>query len=189
MRLFFKIVCLKRAIIIINFMSFHSLKNMISLNKSGICMWDKYKHESKQTICIIGVLILSVKLCKADGHFSEREEFEILKIIPHEAQQKNILRKIIAEANNDLNPIEHDAKNLKILLANEHPEFLEFIVAVLYRLAHSDGVYSVAEDEDIREVAKIFGVTKKSSDLISDFFSNTFGKIRFFILKKEKINA
>ena len=189
MKLFFKTVCLKRAIIIINFMSFHSLKNMISLNKSGICMWDKYKHESKQTICIIGVLILSVKLCKADGHFSEREEFEILKIIPHEAQQKNILRKIIAEANNDLNPIEHDAKNLKILLANEHPEFLEFIVAVLYRLAHSDGVYSVAEDEDIREVAKIFGVTKKSSDLISDFFSNTFGKIRFFILKKVKTNA
>ena len=189
MKLFFKTVCLKRAIIIINFMSFHSLKNMISLNKSGICMWDKYKHESKQTICIIGVLILSVKLCKADGHFSEREEFEILKIIPHEAQQKNILRKIIAEANNDASPIEHDAKNLKILLANEHPEFLEFIIAVLYRLAHSDGVYSVAEDEDIREVAKIFGVTKNNSDVISDFFSNTFHKIRFFILKKEKNNA
>ena len=112
-----------------------------------------------------------------------------MKIIPHEAQQKNILRKIIAEANNDLNPIEHDAKNLKILLANDHPEFLEFIIAVLYRLAHSDGVYSVAEDEDIREVAKIFGITKKNSDVISDFFFNTFDKIKFFILKKAKNNA
>jgi len=189
MKLFFKIVCLEKGIITIDFMSIHSLNNMISLNKLGFCMWDKYKHESKQTICIIGVLILSVKLCKADGHFSEREEFEILKIIPHEAQQKNILRKIITEANNDVNPIEHDAKNLKILLANEHPEFLEFIIAVLYRLAHSDGVYSVAEDEDIREVAKIFGITKKNSDLISDFFSNTFDKIKFFILKKVKTNA
>ena len=97
--------------------------------------------------------------------------------------------KRIAEANNDASPIEHDAKNLKILLTNEHPEFLEFIIAVLYRLAHSDGVYSVAEDEDIREVAKIFGVTKKSSDVIYDFFSNTFDKIRFFILKKVKNNA
>jgi len=189
MKLFFKIVCLEKAIITINFMSIHSFNNMISLKKLGICMWDKYKHESKQTICIIGVLILSVKLCKADGHFSEREEFEILKIIPHEAQQKNILRKIITEANNDVNPIEHDAKNLKILLANEHPEFLEFIIAVLYRLAHSDGVYSVAEDEDIREVAKVFGITKKNSDVISDFFFNTFDKIKFFILKKAKNNA
>ena len=81
MRLFFRIVCLEKAIIIINFMSIQSFNNMISFNKLGICMWDKYKHESKQTICIIGVLILSVKLCKADGHFSEREEFEILKLI------------------------------------------------------------------------------------------------------------
>ena len=159
-------------------MSIHSFNNMISLKKLGICMWDKYKHESKQTICIIGVLILSVKLCKADGHFSEREEFEILKIIPHEAQQKNILRKIITEANNDVNPIEHDAKNLKILLANEHPEFLEFIIAVLYRLAHSDGVYSVAEDEDIREVAKIFDIKKNLFDYIISYFDKLISKIR-----------
>ena len=54
-------------------------------------MWDKYRHESKQTICVIGVLILSAKLCRADGHFSEKEEEEILKIVPHETQQKKIL--------------------------------------------------------------------------------------------------
>ena len=152
-------------------------------------LWNKYRNESQQTICIIGVLILSVKLCKADGHFSSQEEAEILKIIPHEPQQKNILKKIIDEANKDFNPIDYDAKNLKSLLKDEHPEFLEFIIAVLYRLAHSDGIYSVAEDEDIREVAKIFGVTKKNSDVISDFFSNTFNKIKFFILKKAKTNA
>ena len=115
---------------------------MIRSEDREIDMWEKYRHESKQTICIIGVLILSVKLCKADGHFSAREETEILKIIPHEAQQKNILRNIIAEANKDINPIEHDAKNLKNLLKDEHPEFLEFIIAVLYRLAHSDNIYS-----------------------------------------------
>jgi hypothetical protein len=41
---------------------------------SEIDLWDKYRNESKQTICIIGVLILSAKLCKADGHFSIDEE-------------------------------------------------------------------------------------------------------------------
>ena len=58
-------------------------------------LWDKYRHESKQTICIIGVLILAAKLCKADGHFTEIEEEEILKIIPHEKEQKNILIRIV----------------------------------------------------------------------------------------------
>ena len=55
-------------------MSIHSFKNMISFGPEGNCMWDKYRHETKQTICVIGVLILSAKLCRADGHFSEREE-------------------------------------------------------------------------------------------------------------------
>ena len=41
-------------------------------------LWDKYRKESKQTIVIIGVLILSAKLCRADGHFSEIEKEEIL---------------------------------------------------------------------------------------------------------------
>ena len=162
---------------------------MINYTFKEIDMWDKYRNESKQTICIIGVLTLSVKLCKADGHFSEQEESEILKIVPHEAQQKNILRKIIAEANNDINPIEHDARNLKSLLKDEHPEFLEFIIAVLYRLAHSDSVYSKSEDDDIREVAKIFGITKTTSEIILEFFSKILIKIKMLILQKEKINV
>ena len=162
---------------------------MIICSNIDTDMWNKYRNESKQTICIIGVLTLSVKLCKADGHFSEQEEFEILKIIPHEAQQKHILRKIIAEANNDVNPIEHDARNLKSLLKDEHPEFLEFIIAVLYRLAHSDNVYSKNEDDDIREVAKIFNITKTPPEMILEFFFKNFNRIKMSIFKKEKINA
>ena len=152
-------------------------------------MWDKYRHETKQTICIIGVLTLSVKLCKADGHFTEREEHDILNIIPHEAQQKNLLKRIIAEANEDVNPIEHDARNLKSLLKNEHPEFLEFIIAVLYKLAHSDNIYSQSEDDDIREVAKIFGIKKSFSEKLLEFLSKNISKISNLIKKKEKINA
>ena len=165
------------------------INNVINSNKGIISMWDKYRHETKQTICIIGVLTLSVKLCKADGHFTEREEHDILNIIPHESQQKNVLRKIIAEANEDVNPIEHDARNLKSLLKNEHPEFLEFIIAVLYKLAHSDNIYSQSEDDDIREVAKIFGVTKSFSEKLLEFLSKIISKISNLMKKKEKINA
>lgn len=165
------------------------INNVINLNKGIISMWDKYRHESQQTICIIGVLTLSVKLCKADGHFTEQEESEILKIIPHESQQKNALKKIIAEANEDVNPIEHDARNLKKLLNNDHPEFLEFIIAVLYKLAHSDNIYSQSEDDDIREVAKIFGITKSFSQKLLEFLSKNISKISNLMKKKEKINA
>lgn len=154
-------------------------------------IWDKYRNESKQTICIIGFLILSAKLCKADGHFNVKEEEEILKIVPHEKHQRKVLIKILEEANDDQNPIENDAKNLKSLLKNDHPDFLEFIIAALYKLAHSDHVYSEEEEEDIRAVAKIFGVDKtfyeKSGELLKNSISNS---IRFIKKKnKEALNA
>ena len=34
-------------------------------------LWDKYSKCDKQTIVIVAVLVLSAKLCKADGHFSQ----------------------------------------------------------------------------------------------------------------------
>ena len=139
-------------------MSIHSFQNVVSLEKSGNCMWEKYRHESKQTICIIGVLTLATKLCKADGHFSEIEEEAILKIIPHEPSQKRILVRIMEEANSDENPIDYDALRLKKLIGDEHKDFLEFIIAVLFQLAHEDHVYSEEEDRDIKKVAEIFEI-------------------------------
>ena len=134
--------------------------NMFKLTGGNISMWEKYRHESKQTICIIGVLILSAKLCKADGHFNIYEEEEILKIIPHEPHQKRILMKILDEAGSDSNPIEYDAMRIKKLIGDDHKDFLEFILAVLYKLAYSDHVYSEEEERDIRKVAKIFNIEK-----------------------------
>ena len=163
---------------------------MVRLLMTEIDLWEKYHYESKQTICVIGVLILATKLCQADGHFSDREENEILKIIPHDPRQRVTLKEIIAEACIDTNPITYHAINLKKLLKEDQPDFLEFIIAVLYRLAHSDNLYSQSEDEDIREVSKIFGVKRDLSDHCKDLFSNIFLKITNLIKKKtEKINA
>ena len=54
-------------------------------------IWVKYRKESKQTITIIGVLVLAAKLCKADGHFSILEEEEILKVMHHEPKHRKTL--------------------------------------------------------------------------------------------------
>ena len=131
---------------------------------SSSAIWEKYRKESQQTICVVGVLILAAKLCKNDGHFNIQEEEEILKIIPHNPQQKKILLRILVEGGNDPHPIEYHADRIKKLLVDRHQDFLEFIVAVLYRLAHSDHVYSEEEDKDIRKVAEIFKIKKKFSD-------------------------
>jgi uncharacterized tellurite resistance protein B-like protein len=154
-------------------------------------IWDKYRKERQANDCVLSVSsFYRAKLCKADGHFSKIEEEEILKIVPHEKYQRKILIKILEEANDDQNPIENDAKNLKALLKNDHRDFLEFIIAALYKLAHSDHVYSEEEDDDIRAVAKIFGIDKsfyqKSEELLKNTISNSF---KFMKKNEEKLNA
>ena len=160
-------------------MSIHSFRNVINLEKLGSCMWEKYRKESKQTICIIGVLTLAAKLCKADGHFSIEEEEEILSIIPHDKDQKRLLLRILDEAGADPNSITFHAERIKRLIGNEHQDFLEFIIAVLYRLAHSDHVYHDEEDKAIREVAKVFGVEKTYMDKFKEITVKVF-KYKYF---------
>ena len=132
-------------------------------------MWEKYRKESKQTICIIGVLTIAAKLCKADGHFSIEEEEEILSIIPHDKDQKRLLLRILDEAAADPNPITFHAERIKKLIGDDHKDFLEFILAVLYKLAYSDHIYSEEEERDIRKVAKIFNIEKTLPEKILVF--------------------
>jgi uncharacterized tellurite resistance protein B-like protein len=146
---------------------------------SEINLWEKYRNESKQTICIIGVLILAAKLCVADNHFSLDEEEEILKIIPHEPHQKRILMKILEESAEDKNSVKFHAERIKKLIGDDHQDFLEFIIAVLYRLAHSDHLYHDEEDKLIREVAKIFRVEKTYFDLFKEITIKFF-KYKYF---------
>ena len=121
-------------------------------------LWEKYRNQTDQTICIIGVIILGVKLCEADGHFSDYERDEMLKTIPHTKEMKNKIKEIILEAESDSNPIDHHAELIKKFIDEDHHEFLEFIIAVLIKFAKSDHRYSDVEKETIKRVAKIFGI-------------------------------
>ena len=153
-------------------------------------MWDQYRNETDQTITVVGVLILSAKLCVADGHFSIREEEEILKIIPHEPRQKRILIGILEKASKDTKPIEYHALELKRLVGIRHPDFLEFVVAVLYRLAKIDFIVSKKEEEDIRKVASVFGIKKTHGDRVRDLLDSVLTKINKSVKNiVEKLNA
>ena len=153
-------------------------------------MWEEYRNENDQTITVVGVLILSAKLCVADGHFSIREEEEILKIIPHKPRQKSLLLKILERASKDPYPIEYHALQLKRLIGIRHPDFLEFVVAVLYRIALVDLIVSKEEETDIRKVVKIFGIKKTFADKVLGFFDRKLTKINIFVKNiVDKLNA
>jgi len=138
-------------------------------------IWVKYRKESKQTITIIGVLILATKLCKADGHFSLLEEEEILKVMHHEPRYRKTLLAILDEADKDTNTIEYHAAIISKEL-KEFSEFRKFILAFLYHLAHIDHVYSEEEDADIRKVAKIFNIEKTFYEKVKLNIKNLFKK-------------
>ena len=123
-------------------------------------LWHKYRKSDKQTIVIVGVLILSAKLCKADGEFTEIEKEEILKIVPHEKIQHSTLLEILREGEIDQTSIQEHARRLRKLVGDTNKKFLEFVVAVLYRLAIVDHVMSEEEIRDIQIVALEFGVIK-----------------------------
>ena len=126
---------------------------------------------------------LAIKSLKAnflpESFFSVKEEEEILRLVPHDARQKKILLKILEEAGNDAKPIEHDAKKIKQLIGRENPDFLEFIVAALYKLAYVDDVYSPEEERDIRKVAEAFGIKKTLFDKVAS-------KLNFLLYTKLK---
>ena len=147
-------------------------------------MWDKYRHSSPQTITVIGVLILSSKLALADGTFTDVEREEILRIVPHEIEQRSLLSKIINEAVADPHDIYFHARRLKKLLGDDREDFLEFIVAILVRIAHADHIYDEEEDKQIRKVAEIFGIKASLSDRIIKFFKNIPNYLNKINLKK-----
>ena len=141
-------------------------------------MWDKYRHSSPQTINIIGVVILSSKMAMADGDFSPIEKEEILKIIPHHKEQKALLSRIMNEALNDPHDIYYHARRIKKLLDDENYEFLEFIIAILYRIAHADHIFDEREEYQINRIAEIFEIKESYRKRMINFFLTLYSKTK-----------
>jgi len=120
--------------------------------------WDKYRRCSRQTVCVVGILVLSAKLSIADGNFSEEEEEEILKNLPHDPKQHSALKRILEEGINDKLSIEEDARIIKNILGTLNSDLLEFIVAVLIRICKADGIFSKSEKENILIICKEFEI-------------------------------
>ena len=142
-------------------------------------IWEMHRGESDQTICMVGIIVISVKLCLADGHFSDLEKDEILKVLPcHSDSEKRSVLKVMELAEKDKQDVIYHAERVKKYVRNQEKDLLEFIIAVLYKLAHSDHVYDEREDVLIRKVAQIFKLEESLFSKILDIKPKTYAQLR-----------
>ena len=142
-------------------------------------IWEMHRGESDQTICMVGIIVISVKLCLADGHFSDLEKDEILKVLPcHSDSEKRSVLKVMELAEKDKQDVMYHAERVKKYVRNQEKDLLEFIIAVLYKLAHSDHVYDEREDVLIRKVAQIFKLEESLFSKILNIKPKTYAQLR-----------
>ncbi len=114
---------------------------------------------TRQITFTIGVIALSAKMAKADGHVT-REEVDafkrIFQIPPHEA--KNVGR-IFDMARQDSAGYEAYASQIARMF-RDSPAVLEDLLGALFHIAMADGVYHSAEDAYLKNVARIFGFSE-----------------------------
>ena len=125
---------------------------------------EEYRGQSDQTICIVGTIILSTKICMIDGNFSLYEKDEILKTFPtNDPKKKETILDIIDKASKDKNDIAYHAERIKRFVDPKHDKFLDFIVATLVKFAKADHHFDKEEKKLINKVVDIFEVHKKQT--------------------------
>jgi len=136
---------------------------------------EEYRGQSDRTICIVGTIILSTKICIVDGKFSLYEKDEILKTFPtNDPKKKETILDIIDKASRDQNDITYHAERIKRFVDPKHDKFLDFIVATLIKFAKSDHHFVDKEKELISKVVNIFNDYKELN-----FFQKIKKKIGF----------
>ncbi len=111
----------------------------------------------------IGVIALSAKMAKADGHVS-REEIDAFKQafqVP-EGEMKNVAR-VFNMARKEATGFEPYARQLAKLFRDK-PAMLEELLNILFYIARADNVVHPAELEFLWKVAEIFGFSQAEFD-------------------------
>jgi len=120
---------------------------------------------TKQITFTIGVIALSAKMAKADGHVT-REEVDafkrIFQIPPHEAAN---VGRIFDMARQDSAGYEAYASQIAKMFRDSRT-VLEDLLGALFHIALADGVYHLSEDAYLRNVARIFGFSESQFEHI-----------------------
>jgi DnaJ like chaperone protein len=114
---------------------------------------------TRQVAFTIGVIALGAKMAKADGQVTrdEVEAFrEVFQVPPEDL--KNVAR-VFDQAKKGVAGYEAYAEQLAGLF-RQNPAVLEDLLDGLFHIAKADNVYHPAEDQFLRDVARIFGFSE-----------------------------
>lgn len=118
------------------------------------------REQARRAAFSMGVIVLSAKMAKADGHVS-RAEIDAFKrvfnIPPHEAARVGALFDL---ARRSPEGYEIYARQLAALFADS-PEMLEDLLDALFIIAQADGPLNNAERHFLERVALLFGMPDK----------------------------
>jgi len=121
--------------------------------------------ESDQITFTIGVIALSAKMAKADGHVS-REEIDAFKQafqVP-EGEMKNVAH-VFNLARKETTGFELYAQQLAHLF-HDRPAMLEELLNILFHIARADKVVHPSELNFLKKVSDIFGFSRAEFDRI-----------------------
>ena len=136
---------------------------------------EEYRGQSDRTICIVGTIILSTKICMVDGKFSLYEKDEILKTFPtNDPKKKEAILDIIDKASKDKNDITYHAERIKRFIDPKHEKFLDFIIATLIKFAKADHHF---DDKEKKLILKVIDIFDDHKDL--SLFETIKKKLRF----------
>ncbi|MBT3701652.1 MAG: DnaJ domain-containing protein [Alphaproteobacteria bacterium] len=114
---------------------------------------------TRQIAFTIGVIALGAKMAKADGQVTTDEVAafrEVFHVPPEDL--KNVAR-VFDQAKKGVAGFEAYAEQLAGLF-QQNPAVLEDLLDGLFHIAKADNIYHPAEDEFLREVARIFGFSE-----------------------------
>ena len=103
------------------------------------------------------LIILSAKLCRADGQVSKVELISIKDILKIPENEIDQVAKIFNEAKKDSAGYEPYAEHIVKIYKN-NIEILEGIIDIFFYIAEADGNVSQSELNMIADIAKIFGL-------------------------------
>ena len=108
----------------------------------------------------IAVIALGAKIAKADGQVTRDEVTAFRRVFTiDEAEAANAAR-VFNLARQDVAGFDAYARKIATMFGPGHRDVLEDVMEGLFLIALADGTYHPREDEFLREVAGIFGLTE-----------------------------
>lgn len=108
----------------------------------------------------IAVIALGAKIAKADGQVTRDEVTAFRRVFTIDESETENAARVFNLARQDVAGFDAYAAKIARMFGSDHRDVLEDVMEGLFLIALADGTYHPREDEFLREVARIFGLSE-----------------------------